>query len=246
MIIECAWTEPLVVLGLSATLFTACRAPRLLPYALGLFFATKQYMLFVAPLTYLLARPRVTPSPSGGEGRGEGEAPQVEPSSQARLTSAHTHPFLPLLLKSITVTVIVSLPLILWNVEAFIHSAVTLQLKQPFRPDALSYPAWIHHHLSPTLAPKLSWLSFAILPFALALGIWKSPRTPYGFALALSILFFLFLVFSKQAFANYYFFLLSALCWAIAIADDLPRRHEDTKAFPADEHAPATDAQKSD
>src|SRR5687767_10456968 len=146
-------------------------------------------------------------------------------------------PFLSLLLKSITVTLLISLPLILWNLEAFIHSAVTLQLKQPFRPDALSYPAWIHHHASPTLAPKLGILSFALIPFALALGLWKSPRTPSGFALALATLFFLFLVFSKQAFANYYFFLLSTLCWAIAIADDLPRRNEDTKDLPVNAHA---------
>ena len=130
---------------------------------------------------------------------------------------------------------LVSAPLVLWDWRAFVHSAGTVQKLAPFRTDALSYLAFIYHHLNPTLAPKLSWLSFAILPFAIALGLWKSPRTPSGFALALSVLFFLFLVFSKQAFANYYFFLLGALCWAIAIADDLPRRHEDTKALPSNE-----------
>ncbi|HZH02474.1 MAG TPA: hypothetical protein VEY30_01740, partial [Myxococcaceae bacterium] len=43
-ILEQGWSEPFVVLGLAAATFAACRRPRLLPWAFGLFLAVKQYL----------------------------------------------------------------------------------------------------------------------------------------------------------------------------------------------------------
>ena len=48
------WTEPLLVLWLAAAVYCACRRPTLLPVALGLLLATKQYMVLALPLTVLL------------------------------------------------------------------------------------------------------------------------------------------------------------------------------------------------
>ena len=59
------WTEPLLVLWLAAAVYCACRRPPLLPVALGLLLATKQYMALALPLTILLV-PR-------GDGRRGGD-----------------------------------------------------------------------------------------------------------------------------------------------------------------------------
>jgi 4-amino-4-deoxy-L-arabinose transferase-like glycosyltransferase len=61
-----------------------------------------------------------------------------------------------------------------------------------------------------------------------ALALWRAARTPAGFALGVSALFLAFFVLNKQAFANYYFFVIGALCVAVAAADpveaDAPAR----------------------
>jgi hypothetical protein len=54
-IIGRAWTEPFVVCMLAATVFCACRGLRVLPIALGLLLASKQYLVFALPAVFLLA-----------------------------------------------------------------------------------------------------------------------------------------------------------------------------------------------
>jgi hypothetical protein len=50
-----AWTEPFVILFLSATVFCAARRLRwALPIALGLLLASKQYLVLALPLSFLL------------------------------------------------------------------------------------------------------------------------------------------------------------------------------------------------
>lgn len=52
-----AWTEPLVILGVSGVLLAATRAPRMLGVAVGLMIAVKQYLLLGLPLALIfLAR----------------------------------------------------------------------------------------------------------------------------------------------------------------------------------------------
>lgn len=107
----------------------------------------------------------------------------------------------------------VSLPLIVINPQAFIRSAVTLQIQQPFRPDALSYLAlWVSRgHEQPPV-----WIAFAAVAVVIALALWCAPRTPAGFAGAIALVYGVFFAFNKQAFANYYYFVVGALCITVA------------------------------
>ncbi|HET8627489.1 MAG TPA: hypothetical protein VFL91_08720 [Thermomicrobiales bacterium] len=114
--------------------------------------------------------------------------------------------------QSAVVALAASLPLVLWGLPAFVRSAVTLQFYQPFRLDALSYVAWFARDGG----PRLTWLALPALVPATALALWRAARTPAGFAAAVACVFLVFLVTNKQAFANYYFFVLGALCCAIA------------------------------
>jgi hypothetical protein len=104
---------------------------------------------------------------------------------------------------------IVTLPLALWNVPAFWKDVVALQVHQPFRADALSYLAY---WASLGHAPPPVWIAFAVALVGIAVSVWRMPRSPAGFALGFALVFFLFFAFNKQAFANYYFLVIGALC----------------------------------
>lgn len=110
------WTEPFVVCMLAAAVFCACRGLRVLPIVLGLFLASKQYLIFAIPAIYLLVPP---------------------PRTWRRV--------LTLMGGAVLTAVIVSAPLVLWDWRAFLHSAGTVQKLAPFRDDALSYLVWIYH-----------------------------------------------------------------------------------------------------
>ena len=107
----------------------------------------------------------------------------------------------------------VTLPFVLWNPAAFWHSVVALQFHQPFRPDALSLLSWwaARGHTQP---PAL--ISFAVAAAASLLALWRLPRTPAGFAMAIALTFVMFFAVNKQAFCNYYFFVVGALCAAVS------------------------------
>lgn len=183
-VLEEGWTEPFVVLLLAATVYCACRYPKLLPVALGLFLAIKQYLFFV-PLLAVLLLPR--------------------PLRWADLWR--------LLWPAAVVALVVSLPLALWNVRAFVYDVVLLQFRQPFRFDAVSYLGWYARYYGLQLP---SWLTFAAVAPPLGLALWRGARTPSGFAAGVAAVYLTFFVFSKQAFANYYFFVIGALCCALA------------------------------
>jgi hypothetical protein len=118
-----------------------------------------------------------------------------------------------LITKSGLVAAFLTVPLALWNLRAFVNSVVLFQGKQPFRGDALSYLAWSARDGVPRLP---LWTGFAITVVALVLAAWRAPRTPAGFAASASIVFFAFFAFAKQAFCNYYFMILGAICCAVA------------------------------
>jgi len=105
---------------------------------------------------------------------------------------------------------LLTLPLVLWDFPAFWSSAVALQFRQPFRPDALSLPALVFHLTGHRLPELLSLVAAAGL--ALALTLLRRTPFPLALALAVPVLFFL----SKQAFANYYF--LTAAIWCTTLA----------------------------
>lgn len=186
-IIGRGWTEPLVVFLLALTIFVAVRFPKVLPIALGLFLASKQYLVFAVPLAWLLV-----PDPRDW-----------------RAT-------LKLIGGALLVTAVVSLPLALWDFRAFWHSMVTVQKVAPFREDALSWLVWFYQRSGGNGSPPGSWIAFAIAVPVLLLSLRYCPRTPGGFALALAAVYLPFIAFNKQAFANYYLFVLGALACALA------------------------------
>ncbi len=189
------WNDSYVVLFVAAAWFCQCRAPRLLPWVVGLLFVTKQYSVIFAPIVLLLL-----PRPW------------------------HWRAVLAFGWRAAVAGAVVTLPLMLPDVHGFINSVVLLQIRQPFRHDALSYLAWAN-----PAAPE-RWMA---LPFALAALAWvvllrrdRTHRVSAPAAIALTML--PFIAFNKQAFLNYYFLVLGALCCAIAAsghpAPDTSRR----------------------
>jgi hypothetical protein len=192
LLLQMSWTEPFTILFLGLTVWAALRAPRLLPLVLGLFLASKQYLVFAAPAAWLLV-----PGPD-----------------RARRT-------LVLLGKALLVALAVTLPLALWHPKAFLGSAITLQFRQPFRNDALSVLVPLARAGVPRALGVV--LPLLLAPAALVLALRRCPRTPAGFALAVAFVYLVFLAFNKQAFCNYYFFPMAALCAAIAATEVSPR-----------------------
>ena len=183
-VLEQGFTEPYVVLALAFVVLCAFRFRRALPYAVGLFFAVKQYGVLAAPLLALLL-PR--------------------PLSWREIWG--------LVWKAGATALAVTLPLALVDPKAFVRDVVLFQVQQPFRWDSLSFLAWLARG---TGAPLPGWLGFLALAALTALGLWRAPRTPAGFALGVGLAFFGFFAFGKQAFANYYLFVLGALCLAVS------------------------------
>ena len=103
---------------------------------------------------------------------------------------------------------LVSLPLALWNPAAFWKDVVLLQLYQPFRSDALSYLAWFAQDGAARLPTSLAFLAAFL---ALGIALWRAPRTPAGFAAGVALVYLAFFAFNKQAFCNYYYFVIGAM-----------------------------------
>jgi hypothetical protein len=110
------WTEPLMVMTLGATVLAARRAPRWLPVALGLFFASKQYSLLAVPLAAMLL-----------------------PAFSWKAYSF-------LLAKAGAVAGVVTAPFLLWDPRGFWWSLVGFRLVLPLRTDALSFSALLATH----------------------------------------------------------------------------------------------------
>jgi hypothetical protein len=197
-VLEQSWTEPFVVLCLAVAVWCAARHPRLAPYALGLFLAVKQYAVLALPLALLLARP---------------------PMTLSGLRSV--------VVRAAAAAAAVTLPLALLDVPGFVRAVVTLQFAQPFRPEALSYLGLLAGPVAPGAPPPPppfgTGVAFAVAAAVGGLALWRVARTPAGFALGVAALFLAFFVLNKQAFANYYFFVIGALCVAVAAADPVER-----------------------
>jgi hypothetical protein len=187
-----AWTEPFTIMLLAATIFLACRRSKLLPIAFGLLLATKQYMVLAVPISFFLLSP-------GWKWRD----------------------WFDLLWQALVVGCVVTLPLALLDFHAFWKSTVTIQELAPFRWDALSYLVWygFRGHLVTEPFTAVFWSSLAAA-VTLGLCLWRAPRTPAGFAASLAFILLAFFSFNKQAFCNYYFFVIGATCCAVgAFAD---------------------------
>jgi hypothetical protein len=115
-----------------------------------------------------------------------------------------------LLLHAAVFAALLTVPFALLDLRAFLDDVVRFQLRQPFRPDALSYSAWSHALGGPWLP---AWFSFLTLAAAIALSL--VVRAPFPAALALS--FCAFFSVGKQAFCNYYFFVLGLAACAAGV-----------------------------
>lgn len=113
--------------------------------------------------------------------------------------------------KAAVVGAAVTLPLALWDPAAFWHDVVALQLHQPFRADALSFSAW---YARDGAGPLPTASAFVAAVVAVALCLWRAPRTPAGFAASVALSLLAFFAFNKQAFCNYYYLVIGALCCA--------------------------------
>jgi hypothetical protein len=198
-------------------------APELLGLSLGLLFAAKQYTILAVPLSFLLLPPFPLP-------------PKRRWRDCFRL-----------LWPALLVAGAVTLPFVLWNPQAFWKSVVTVQQLGPFRWDALTYLVWYGLRGHPWVAqPSVAFLctTFAVL-IALGLALWRAPRTPLGFAAALALAALVFFAFNKQAFANYYFFVIGALCCAIASCGPPANSGAHSSAHSAADMQPQPATQKS-
>jgi hypothetical protein len=103
------WTEPLLLMALSASVYAASRRRAWLPLALGVFLASKQYNFLALPfLGYLV-------------------------------TPFQWRSFCKLLAGSLTVAMATILPFAVWDLRGLWHDVVLYYVRAPHRVDALSY-----------------------------------------------------------------------------------------------------------
>jgi hypothetical protein len=187
-VLDLAWTEPFLVLTFSFVMFCVCRWPKALPYALGLYFSTKQYTILTIPLLPLLI-----------------EGPR------------HWRTLGRILFKAGLVVAAINLPFLIWNAHEFFRALVLFQFLQGFRNDALSYLVLIHRNFPNVTLPV--WISLLPLVVIIPLSLRRLASSPAGFAAAVTAVHLFFFAFNKQAFCNYYYFVIATACWSIAAAN---------------------------
>lgn len=114
---------------------------------------------------------------------------------------------------ALAVAAAVTLPLVLWDPRAFAKSV--LDIREVYRLDSFSLLA----HLANLGIVRLwKWSGLVAIVPVIALGLWRAPRRPYGFALLAAATHFTLYFFSTHAFCNEYYNVLGALCLALALA----------------------------
>lgn len=105
------------------------------------------------------------------------------------------------------------LPFALWHINAFMRSVVWLQTLEPFRTDSLSFLIWADR----TGMGRGSFVwAIAAAIVAAVLSLFTTRNTPSGFAASAAITMFAMFVLGSKAFCNYYYFVIGAMCVAIA------------------------------
>jgi hypothetical protein len=113
----------------------------------------------------------------------------------------------------VLVAAMCTLPFVLWEPRAFWTSLVTVQFQLPFREDALTFPALIALLTGVRLPSAIGFIAATV---ATATALRCLARNAAGFAVAVALVCFSFFAFNRQAFCNYYFFVIGALCSALA------------------------------
>ncbi len=226
--LEQAWTEPLLVLWLGVALWAwRERWLRVAMVAIALLVTVKQYLILAVPLACLL--PPLAQSPSAVDSRQSAVTHSSAHNRTAddRLPTAVNRLWFDRSRVPLTIALIAGalfVPMLLWDFNGFVRSALMVQVNEGLRLDALSlavnYWRWAGREM-PTV------LYGAIVLGALALAAWRAPATPGGYAAALAVVLFTTFAFGKKAFCNYYFFVIATLCAAIACQNDDRARHEE-------------------
>jgi hypothetical protein len=190
-VLEQSWTEPVVTTCFLALLCALReRRPVLATVCAGLLFASKQYLLLLAPLLYVGAR-----------------ALRMKAREAAGRAAA-----------AVVVGLAVILPFALWNPEAFVHDVLEYHLRSPFHSDALNLTAFFHD-VADFLLPAAVSVAMAIGALGLALFAYRRDATAAGFASACALTLGLALLFQKHAFCNYYYLVGTMLLSAAALRD---------------------------
>jgi hypothetical protein len=117
------------------------------------------------------------------------------------------------LLRALVAGAVVTLPFLLWNPRALVENVLLLQMREPFRADSLSYLSWAARH--GLGAGSFLW-AVGAAAIALVLVMLVTPNTVAGLAASVALSTFLTFAFGSKAFCNYYFFVVGAMCCAIA------------------------------
>ena len=104
-------------------------------------------------------------------------------------------------------------PFALRDGPAFFRSVIAFEFEQPFRADALSWPAAVAWMGGPVLP---IWPAFVLAAATIASGI-RQAISPERAILAAAGAWMTLVLFNKQAFCNYYWLAVGLLCAAVAV-----------------------------
>lgn len=110
-----------------------------------------------------------------------------------------------------------TLPFILLDPQAFYRSAIWVHFKQLRTPDSLTLASWWVQGPNGFVPPI--WWCFVLLAATGVLVVRRAPRTASGFALAFGTSYLAFLLFARQAYANYHHQVTASMFLAAALAD---------------------------
>jgi hypothetical protein len=119
---------------------------------------------------------------------------------------------------SLGVALGISLPFFLWAPGGFVEDLILFQLRQPFRIDALSVPAYVAK-VSGWKAPGAVALAAAAAGLALTWPRVRKAASLETMSLAAAILYMMFFLFAKQSFCNYYYFVGVLILCSAALLD---------------------------
>jgi hypothetical protein len=195
-VIEQSWTEALFVFMFALVMFCALRWKPALPYALGLFFATKQYAVLTLPFISFLV------------------APEDRWADIGRLLG-----------KAMLVAGAITLPFFLWDPHAFWRAVVQFQFIQPMRWDSLSYLVGMYRWV-PRFPLLMSAAFVAIVPvIGLAVWRCpRSPAYFAAATTLVSLVFFAFN--KQAFCNYYYYVVATACCAAAAASVPASRATE--------------------
>lgn len=168
------WIEPLSLALLGFTAVAGVKRHWSFPWLLGLTLVSKQYFVVCVPLLVLLL-------------------PIFREMGLRRCLGS-----------IVAAAVLVTAPFVAVDPRAFWRAVVTLLQIQPYRPDSLSLVVLLQNRLHWFDATVLGVLPLAIGTLTALLLAWKAPRTMEGFVGGLGITLLVTVLFSKQAFGNYY------------------------------------------